>query len=278
MRLLSLRDFQFEPGDFLCCESRTGRAAALIAFGLAGVAFGLVAWFIEQAAKPAFLTSLCCVFYIFSNGPGVWRGWRANPWVVCMRQSGLALNLRSYRNADRLDSDLVVVWLDWKEIHSVAEARVELRLPDPDNWRDRRSREQYLDVELTQAPGLELERALQREFASSSARRAHYFAPTLRLFAARRIRICWKDELRALHPPLSEALVRLMANVPTQDLERSSIDWRELRSDEIENLLYERFSGGHHLQVVRLLRKQRGWNRKQAERFVEELSKSARNS
>jgi hypothetical protein len=271
MRLLRLDQFEFEPSDFICRERRAGRWIKAILFLVLALVFFFVSRTSDSVNRLGLLTSFASLAYALSFTPVLIRGLRTDPWVMCVRQAGLALNLRSYWNADRSVEDAVVAWFDWKEIRRAGEHRVSLRLPDPDHWCDRRFREAHLDLELNPAQTEELRLALEREFARGDRGRIHYFAPTVRLLSVDRLRIGWKDEGHALGPDLGEVLDRLIPYVPLRERTEAAVDWRTLGPKEFDGLLNELFRGGHHDQVVRLLRKARKWPKKQAEKFVEEL-------
>lgn len=282
MQLLRADEFHPEPDDTVFRERVVGRIVAVMLFTAIGVAWmlaPLARWLVVPAWigwAVAFVFGMPCLLVGALSMRPVWRGLARDHWVLRVRQSGIALCLRSYLNADPARGGTCVAWIPSTEIRCVRRGSVTRHLPEHRSG-TRREDETYLDIELTHASTTELVHALAQERANPRPGRAHFSASCIRLARPDAIRVTWRDAHVALRPGLARALDALAASATVADAApHADVDARLLDEKASDDCVLELCEKGARIEAIQVLRQKRGMDLTSAKKLVDELCSGTR--
>lgn len=210
-------------------------------------------------------------------GRGALRGLGPANWVLIARETGLAVKVRSFWNADLPSRDPVVAWIPREEIRALR--RVERARPVPvGDGRDNaagteRQAVRALDVLLTHERTEELAAACRRERSFRGEGRTHFHRYPVSVPAPGCVRVTWRDASARLSPSLDRALAFLARTFPVEEpLEIEGRDWRELEGEELDDLILELVQSGQEIRALHLVRLRYRMSLAEAKAFLGELT------
>jgi len=201
------------------------------------------------------------------------RSFGAANWVLIVKDTGLAVKIRSHLNSDLPHRDPVVAWIPRAEISAVRRVDGSRQVISSGQGSVTRTVSTVaLDILLTHERTEELAAACKREKSFRGEGRVHFHHYPVLLPEPGVIRIPWSSQRQGIRPGIDAVLDLLRESYPLEtQVTRSHKDWRVVEGEELDDLVLELVEAGDKIGAVKLLRLRAGMSLPEARRFVDEL-------
>jgi len=205
---------------------------------------------------------------------------RPTNWLVRVQTAGLMVKYHSYLNPSLPEQDPIAVFIEFSEIESIREHRIDRNIPGSTVGDDELRSHVYAELQLrdtSQVKELQLHLAAERQAhgphiktwygGRETAVTRHY---PVQVTSAGLVRIEWS--VRPRLPRFIEAIGPYLHAAPAV---RSSLDYRQagnLARKEQEEILLELLEAGDRIGAVRAAKHLYGFDTTRAVQFLEELS------
>jgi hypothetical protein len=257
------RAFKTSPwGGLVMAVLFAGGTAAVIS----GAIWGTLGWMGWVFAVPFGLFALLMI-------KAAGRSFGAANWVLIVKDTGLAVKIRSHLNSDLPHRDPVVAWIPREEIRAVRRVDGSRKVMSGGQGSVTRTVSTVaLDILLTHQKTEELAAACKRERSFRGEGRAHFNHYPVLLPEPGVIRIPWGSQRQGIRPGIAAVLELLRESYPLEaELTRPEQDWRVVEGKELDDLVLELVEAGDKIGAVKLLRLRAGMSLSEARRFVDEL-------
>lgn len=278
MRLLRLRDVEIGPNDR---PYRHARLRALIVW-LAGFAAAIAFLLHTYTAKwtPGYFFGPFLLLFLLLTLRMVTARFHPSNWLVCMNDTGINVQYRSYLNYQLPADDPSVVFLSFGEI---ASARlIKERVETPDMAKPGRTQTQYLrHIELELSGDLApLADALQKERGESAPMEKRWYGTSSTLYrdypvtmsAPTTIRIHWDVVPRA--QKFLDALRPYTVIADPVSLKQDFTHLKALSHDEQQKQLRELVVRGQNTTAIYVARQLNGCSLAEAKQMVDSLQQN----
>jgi hypothetical protein len=180
MRLLRLQEVAIDSRDRMFRHSRT-RASIVWLAGFAGVSAFLFNAYTRKWPPGYFFGSFLLLFLLLTLRMVTARFHPSN-WLVCMNQTGIYVQFRSYLNYELPSDDPSVVFLSLGEIASARLVKELVETPDPSNHGATQTQYlRYVELELSGDTAL-LANALQTERGEPAPSKKRWYGSSSTLY------------------------------------------------------------------------------------------------